>query len=285
MDIAFASDIVNTNRMNAWSNIDVSPDNPEIIEIDKFEKTLGVIPSNFRQIRELITRFEVCHFKYQQHFKYIKESILNLKTNIDPEKIGENHIRSGENAWKKDKTGRSRLGQRYVWALTNWLGDNPKVKDLEYYNKKLGQQITKWLGKKNPEKERLVRLLIARLIWDGKSYEELRHGKENKELELQICSTDICHYNFPKNLNLLLPGIGEMKPVEAFEGCGSFNSDIKKTVEKEFSILNDLLKFITSASKPDKNELVKAWLIACLAKTLKEQVLSKRKINLVKISD
>ena len=266
--------------MNEWSNIDISPNNPEIIEIHKFKKTLGVIPSNVRQIRELITRFEVCHFKYQQHFKYIKESILNLRPDIDPKKIGTNHIRSGENAWKKDKTGRSRLGQRYVWALTNWLGDNPKVKDLKYYNKRLGQQITNWLGKKNLEKERLVRLLIARLIWNWKSYEELRHGKENKELELQVSSIDICHYNFPKNLDLLLQGIGEMMPVEAFEGCGSFNSDIKKFVKKEFSILNDLLKPLTSVDKPDKNELLKAWLIASLAKTLKEQVSLTKPVNL-----
>jgi hypothetical protein len=264
--------------MDAWSNIDISPNDPEIIEIDKFKKTLAIIPSNVRQIRELITRFEVCHFKYQQHFKYIKESILNLKPDINPKKIGANHIRSGENAWKKDKTGRSRLGQRYVWALINWLGDNPKVKDLEYYNKRLGQQITKWLGEKNPEKERLVRLLRARLIWDWKSYEELQHRKENKELELQVFSIDICHYNFPKNLDLLLSGIGEMKPVEAYEGCGSINSDIKKFVEKEFLILNDLLKSITSVNKPDKNELIKAWLIACLAKTLKEQVSLKKPI-------
>ncbi len=266
--------------MNEWSNIDISPNNPEIIEIDKFKKTLGVIPSNARQIRELITRFEVCHFKYQQHFKYIKESILNLKPDIDPKKIGTNHIRTGENAWKKDKTGRSRLGQRYVWALTNWIGDNPKVKDFEYYNKRLGQQITKWLSKKNPEKERLVRLLRARLTWDWKSYEELRDGKENKELKLQVCSIDICHYDFPKNLDLLLQGIGEMKSVEAFEGCGSFNSDIKKFVEKEFSILNDSLKSVTSVNKPDKNELIKAWLIACLAKTLKEQVSLTKPVNL-----
>jgi hypothetical protein len=133
--------------------------------------------------------------------------------------------------------------------------------------------------KKNPEKERLVRLLIARLIWNWKSYEELRHGKENKELELQVCSIDVCHYNFPKNLDLLLQRIGEMKPVEAFEGCGSFNSDIKKFVKKEFSILDDLLKSITSVYKPDKNELVKAWLIVCLAKTLKEQVSLTKQIH------
>jgi len=264
---------------NAWSNIDISPNDPEIIEIDKFEKTIEVIPSNVQQIRELITRFEVCHFKYQQHLKYIKDSILNLKPKTNLKKIGTNHIRSGENAWKKDKTGRSLLGQRYIWALTNWLSDNPEVKDFEYYDKELDQQITKCLGKKNPDKERLVRLLIARLIWDWKSYEELRQGKENKELELQVCKVDVCHYAFPKNLDLLLQGIGEVKSIETFEGCGSFNSGIKKFVEKEFLILNDMLKSITSVNQPDKNELTKAWLITCLAKTLKEQVGLKKPIH------
>jgi hypothetical protein len=126
----------------------------------------------------------------------------------------------------------------------------------------------------------LVRLLRARLTWDWKSYEELLHEKENKELEFQVCRIDICHYDFPKNLDLLLQGIGEIKPVEAFEGCGSFNSDIKKFVEKEFSILDDLLKSITSDHKPDKNDMIKAWLIACLAKTLKEQVSLTKPVNL-----
>jgi len=267
--------------MNPWSNIDISPNDPEIIDIDKFEKNIGIIPSNIHQIRELITRFEVCHFKYKQHIKYIKDSILNLKPNTDPKRIGTNHIRSGENAWKKDKTGRSLLGQRYVLALTNWLSANPDAKDFEYYDKELDKKITKWLGEKNPEKERLVRLLIARLIWDGKSYEKLRGGENNKELELQVCKMDVCHYAFPKNLDLLLQGIGEVKSIEAFEGCGSFNSDIKKFVEKEFLILNDLLKSIISINQPDKNELTKAWLIACLAKILKEQVGLKKPIHRV----
>ena len=258
--------------MNAWSNIDFSPTDPEIIEIDKLENSIEIIPSNIQQIRELITRFEVCHFKYQQHFKNIKESVLNLQPTTDPSKIGSNHIQKGENGWKNDKTGRSLLGQQYLWTLNNWLADNPQVKDSDFYNKELGQQVTKWLGDKNPIKERLVRLLIARLIWDWKSYERLRHGEENKELELQVCSIDVCHYTFPKNLNLLLRGVGELKPIEAFEGCGSFTSDIKIFVEKEFSILNDLLKSINSVNQPDKYELVKTWLFACLAKTLKEQV-------------
>jgi len=264
--------------MNAWSNIEISPDDPEIKGIDTFEKTLRDISLPVQRIRDLITGFEVCHFKYQRHLEYIKESILKLKPNIELKKIGSKHIRHGENAWKKDKTGRSRLGQKYVWALTNWLGDNPKGKDLEHYDKRLGQKVMKWLGEKNPEKERLIRLLKARMVWDWKSYNKLLQEKENKELEFQVCRIDICHYLFPKNLDSLLRGIGEMMPVKAFEGCGSSNPDIKKFVHNEFTGLNDSLKSLTSSSNPDKNELLKAWLFACLAKTLKEQVRLKKRV-------
>ena len=141
-----------------------------------------------------------------------------------------------------------------------------------YNNKDLGQQIKLWLGEKNSDKERLVRLLIARLIWDWKSYEELQHGEEFKELEHQACRMDVCHYCFPGNLGLLLKGIGELKAIEGLEGCGSFNSEIKIYIEEEFSVLMDLLFPMISVNQPDKNNSAKAWLIACLAKTLKEQV-------------
>jgi hypothetical protein len=257
---------------NAWSNIDIASDDPEIIEIDKFEITLGSLSSNAQQIRELITRFEVCHFKYQQHIRYIKESIFNLKPSINPQKIGKAHIRNRENTWKRDKTGRSLLGQKYVSALNNWLSDNYKITDLDYYDKNLSRQITNWLGKRNPDKERLVRLLLARLNWNWELYEKLQYGDEYKQLELQVCRIDICHYSFPNNLDLLLQGIGEMKPIEAFEGCGSFNSDIKIFANKEFSVLNGFLKSIISGNQSQKDKSVKVWLIACLAKTLKEQV-------------
>jgi len=258
--------------MKAWSNIQISPDDPEIIEINNLGKKLGKLSNKVCQIRELITRFEVCHFKYQQHLRKIKESIINLQPDTDPSKIGINHIQHGEDAWKNDVTGRSLTGQQYLWAIGKWLGDNPPEKIPEHYNYKLGQQIQKWLGEKNPVKMRMVRLLIARLTWDWKSYEELQEGGEYKDLEFQVCRMDICHYAFPDNLDLLLRGIGEMKPVEEFEGCDSFDNNIKSYIENKFSILNDMIKSITEAGKQDKNKLTKVWLIACLAKTIKEQV-------------
>lgn len=51
--------------MNPWSNIETSAQDTEIAEVNKLETTLGDIPPPVRKIRELITRFEVCHFKYQ----------------------------------------------------------------------------------------------------------------------------------------------------------------------------------------------------------------------------
>jgi hypothetical protein len=68
-------------------------------------------------------------------------------------------------------------------------------------------------GKRDPEKERLVRLLISRMTWDWETYEKLKHGRENRELELQCCMIDTCHYTFPGNLDRLLEGIAELKPV------------------------------------------------------------------------
>ena len=258
--------------MNTWSNIEISPGDPEVIEIDELEKMLGDLAPEVRQIRELITRFEVCHFKYQHHIENVKTSILQLRPGIDPQKIGANHIKNGQDAWKKDETGRSLSGQKYLWALSLWLDDSAQVRDPGGYDEEPGLQITKWLGEKTPDKERLVRLLLARLLWDWKSLEELQSGGEYKELESQICRMDICHYSFPAHLDLLLQGIGGLKPVEPFEGCGSCNSNIKTFIEKEFSVVNDSLKSLAKASKSDKNELIKVWLFACLAKTLKEQV-------------
>ncbi|MFC2123658.1 hypothetical protein ACFLU5_02505 [Bacteroidota bacterium] len=257
--------------MNPWSNIEISSDDPEIKKIDDLEKALGTLPSHVRHIRELITGFEVCHFKFQQHIRYLKESILNLKANTVLKQIGANHIRYGENAWKKDKTGRSLTGQSYVGALNKWLGDKPELKGVTR-NRNLEQNIKKWLGKKEPDKERLVRLLVARLKWNWKTYEELVAGKGNKELEFQVCRMDICHYNFPRNLDHVIQGIGDLSPIEAFEGCGSYSPDIKIFIEEEFLALIDLLKLISSKKHPGKSEWIKVWLISSMAKTMKEQV-------------
>ncbi len=90
---------------------------------------------------------------------------------------------------------------------------------------------------------------------------------------------DICHYAFPKNLDLLLQGIGRMEPINNFEGCGSFNTDIKTYVEKQFSILCDYLKSNSNKKNLNQDEKIKLWLIACLAKTLKEQVGLKKSLH------
>ncbi len=109
--------------MSVWSNIEILPQDAEIVEIDKLEETLGKIKKNVQKIRELITRFEVCHYKYQQHFRHIKDSILRLRPNVEPTQIGANHISKDKDVLDNDKTGRSILGQQYVNSLMKWLGD------------------------------------------------------------------------------------------------------------------------------------------------------------------
>ena len=257
--------------MNPWSNIEISHDDPEIIQINKLETALGKIPENVYQIRELISGFEVCHFKYHQHISYIKKSIKNLKPNIVLEDIGKNHIRHGAEVLDKDKSGRSLSGQIYVLSLKKWLDDTEQEDDPDL-NEELLQKITKYLGDRDSEKERLVRLLIARLKWDWKLYESLLKDNANKELENQVCRIDICHYNFPNIIDSVIIGIGQLKPVDSFEGCGSFTSNIKSAIKVEFDLLTDTMEELIARKESDNRSKMSAWLYFCLAKTLKEQV-------------
>lgn len=260
--------------MNAWSNIENSTGDPEITRINNLEKKLGKLPDNVKKVRELITRFEVCHFKYQQHLEKIKDSITGLKPKIDTDRIGINHIKNGENVLNTDTTGRSHTGQQYVWAIKAWLGDIDTTGIPDKYDKKSGERIHEWLGNKNPDKKRLTRLLLARLTWDWQSYEKLIRDDELKELELQVCKMDICHYAFPGNLEKLLKGIGQLKAVDEneFEGCGSYNSDIRFWLKKEFLDVNENLKSLADNKTNNKDDLIRIWLLACLAKTIKENI-------------
>jgi hypothetical protein len=257
--------------MNPWSNIEIPPDDQEIRSIDEFELSLGKLPQYAHQIRKLISGFEVCHFKYYKHISYIRESITNLKPNIVLEEIGKNHLRHGAQVLDRDKSGRSLSGQSYVVTLKKWLDDTEPA-DYHNLNEETLQKITKCLGERDPEKERLVQLLISRLKWDWKTYESLLEDNANKELENQVCRIDVCHYNFPGIIDSLLNGIGQLKPVEAFEGCGSFTSNIKSSIKDEFNLLRDRIKDILYKEKPDKRAMMRTWLYLCLAKTLKEQV-------------
>ena len=116
-------------------------------------------------------------------------------------------------------------------------------------------------------------MLIARLTWDWKSYNEYQKEEKYKELEYQICRMDICHYAFPKHIDRLLKGIGKMRPIDKFEGCGTINNEIKIFIEKEYSELCELLISIVKNYKvPAKNDKIRLWLVASFAKTLKEHI-------------
>ena len=267
--------------MSAWSNIEVSLEDAEIASINKFEKTLGNHPDHVRQIRELITRFEVCHFKYLQHLKNIRKSIKDLHPYTDPVNIGQNHIQYGAKAWKSDKTGRTFMGQQYLWALHNWLDNSEKNKPPEY-NEQLAREVEAWLGERSPEKDKLVSLFLARLTWDWKtleqlsqkSMEEIRLQGDDRGLEYQIYRMDICHFAFPVHLINVIRGIGKMRPVDNFEGCGTYNSNIKKSIHAELHKINNWLLSRKEAGfvNQDQEELTRIWLFACLSKTIKEQV-------------
>ncbi len=261
-------------EMDSWRNIIISKDDPEILEINKLENELEVVSTSVRAVRQLITKFEICHFKYAIHYEYILRSIEFLSPSVDPDSIGSSHPRKGPDSWKKNKTGRSRTAQIYIDAIILWL--NPK--SLTGFDSHIRviqimkAHVTKLLGERNNEKERLVELLIKRLLW--RPIERHSLGVQLDQLQDQIERTDICHYTFPDNIEQVLAGIGSLAPAKDFQGCGSYNSRIKRQVSVWFQ---QLCKWING--EPGfldrvlgKRNNLKIWLAACLAKTLKEQV-------------
>ena len=64
----------------------------------------------------------------------------------------------------------------------------------------------------------------------------------------------------------------ESSQEKEFDGCGSYDTNIKAYLEKEFLDLNDELKSLKINDSLNRNNLIKAWLVACLAKTIKENI-------------
>lgn len=255
--------------MSAWSNIETSLRDHEILRIDEMEKSLEGLPEKVTRIRDLITRFEACHFKYKQHYINIQKSIEDLKPVIDPGQIGSHHIHQGSQAVQKDTTGRSRIAQHFLFGLYAWLGegsDSPKSSGSRI---KSDDRVSEWLGDKQPDKARLVRLLIARLTWDWKAMEDLMMGGDFEAMENQLIRMDTCHYDFPRNLERLLEALGQMKPVDNFEGCGTYSQEIKTYFHEQFT---NLCQWMNNNSGTDVEEKTRFWLTACLAKTIKVQL-------------
>ncbi len=267
--------MVRKMKRNDWSNIEIVAEDPELIRLERWQNYLEPLSEDVVKIRELITRFEVCHFKYLRHLDVIKASVEQLHPKVEVGLIGLRHLRFGAETLEYDRTGRSRLGQRYVEMLRAWLVKDESGADNLKDNAELSQtEIAKWLGEKDPEKERIVRLLLARMTWDWSNYEILQRGGSFRELELQVGRIDICHYAFPDNLERLLPAIGKLEPLpEAnFEGCGSLNPAIQANLNQEFLMLNEQLKAASGLIREDRNEAIRSWLRACLAKTIKENL-------------
>ena len=206
--------------------------------------------------------------------KYVGDSILYLNPIIDSDKIGSNHISKGENAWIQDKTGRSLIGQQYLWALNNWLSIKDKRKIPDDHDINLDLKTSKWLRDRTPDKERIVRLLISRLTYDWESCEKLQLGGQFKDLEFQTCRMDICHYAFPNHLDTLIQAIGKMQPRKDPEGCGGYTSEIKVLITNKFFDIVSTIIDITKGKvllNMNKNDRFRVWLYLCLAKTIKEQ--------------
>lgn len=258
--------------LEPWANIGFEHPDSEIVEIYQLEQHLGTVPQVAEDIRNLITRLEICHFKFERHVLRIIGSIGRMELDLDPESIGSAHPKCGENAWQADRTGRSRKGQEYIWVLQKWVrGEQSTEEDLRGIPEKLFEEVYNSLGERDKHKEALVSALLDRLLWN---FETERNTliEEFETLIYQIDRTDICHYAFPENIKKTIEAIGELSPSPDFEGCGSSNEEHQKIALSYFMDLTAWLQGEINENGRTLGErtLLKRWLVACLAKTIKE---------------
>ena len=253
-----------------WMNIVVKPEDEEIQQIDRLEQRASPLPPVAWTIRELITRLEICHFKIERHICRILEVIGSLRLEQDPKRIGRAHPKSGETAWLRDRTGRSRPAQEMIWALQRWLAAVPRVEANPHeIPPSLLEKVERALGESDPRKAILVAALLNRLLLkaDRQPLPPALAG-----FWLQIEATDICHYAFPGNLERMIEAIGRLEPVRDFVGCGSYDQ-VRRSLAQEY--VRALRGWLHGEPGHLAGELgdrtpAKEWLAACLAKTLKE---------------
>jgi len=257
-------------NLPSWQNVHLKPGDEEIAWIDRLERRADPIPSVGWAIRNLITRFEVCHFKAERHVQRIIEAIGNMSLDLNPASIGKAHPRFGENAWVGDQSGRSRQGQEFIWALQRWLSEeHGPDQDSPRIPRTLFDEVKRTLGDRTAPKSMLVSALVARML--------LREDRQPLPSELAafwepIERTDLCHYSFPANVEKMICAIGRLEQVPDFVGCGSCDETRSRMAREYFRNLCAWLRGRRSslASQLGERSPVKEWLAACLAKTLKE---------------
>ena len=258
--------------LEPWANIGIEQPDPEILSIYRLEQRIGTLLQEAEDIRNLITRLEICHFKFERHVRRIIESIGSMIVDFDPDSIGSAHPKCGEKAWRADKTGRSRKGQEYIWVLQKWLaGEQTPERDPRGIPKNLFEEVYNSLGEKDKHKEALVSALLDRLLWNFET-ERKTSPEEFKDLFYQIDRTDICHYAFPENIKKTIEAIGELNSSPDFEGCGSSDEEHREIAQYYFMDLTEWLQGGMSETGRMLGErtLQKEWLVVCLAKTIKE---------------
>jgi hypothetical protein len=230
---------------------------------------------NSQLIHDVFSKFETSQFQFKRNNQSPLKSISGPESQRIDNKPEPDSSLKNENALRKDKTGRYFLGQQYVWALINWLADYPPLNLSGFFSNEIYTNVSTWLGNKTPQKEKLVRIIVAKLTHDWKSLKRFNHSSENKGLAYFAYSMEIWNITFPEKLDLLLQDIGkiEAKNIDPNKSH-SIDKDEKTNIEKEFAIICNLMNsgtVINSNSLIDKNDLIKNWLIASITTTLKDQ--------------
>ncbi len=287
-----------------WRNCDVVPDS-ETLAIDRLEDRIAPIETNIAEVRELISRLELCHHKAERWVENIIEAIGAGETKKAPgiRTFGQQH--PNEKVWRAACA-----------ALTAWCAGCSSTKVELSINTVPASQLLACLGERSPLKEWQVQRVIdkirsvvgesesrdaptAQYVWlllsGGENECAYRNEcpeyyKEHEDFWLKTVRTIIhdtvngdevdlslgfaidmlwpCHWRFVENLQVVLEVIGgRLKPGKAFAAC-AWNLSLLP-MQRRMEVVSSSLK--SFCGEPEPGQEIDEDLLALMGKPTEEK--------------
>jgi hypothetical protein len=304
-----------------WANCALTPD-PEILEIDAMEDSLGSISRGAREVRALISTLELCHHKAHRWLHNIIESIGAGKTNKGLGTRGSGPLHDAERIW-----------MAACDALEAWCAGCPADAVEGDVGGVPASGLVSRIGDRTPLKEWQIRRVIEKIrslvhfppsttdpsagftwlllatgedgysstyrpdcpprfaehedFWRTTARTLIHDSQEGRpapmSLGLAIDMLWPCHWDFVKNLEIVLDAIGgELEPDRPYAACGR-NIGLLPDRERFERVSRTLRAFCDDRqpgddADPELLRLIgepapeKRWLAASLDKTIRLQL-------------
>lgn len=262
-------------KTNRWENIGATTLDEEMAILGEMEAKLSPLSPNISDIRTLISKWHLCHFKSPRRLARLIYIIGAVDIEADLTDL-EQELPFAEDT---NLPQRAQLIGDQIAALKGWL-DNRNLFHYMPEVRPVAQEVYRKLGKRSPLKDAQVEWLLTVLPWGAE--EKLPPGDftpETRRIYEQISETLACAYSYFQLLALVLDVIGRGIAAQNLASCATFDEELLYIAQNYYLALWCWLhphakaeplaeEFLSTGEILGERSETKLWLTASLAKTI-----------------